>query len=107
MLRFDETDKYELKETYSDTLPKEIETYLNTEGGGHIYIGVNKNGEVVGIKEGKLDEIMLKVADVITDQVLPKCTEYVHAHHEVIENKDVIIIDIKRGNKLYYQKNMV
>ena len=104
MLRFDETDKYELKETYSDTLPKEIETYLNTEGGGYIYIGVNKNGEVVGIKEGKLDEIMLRVADVITDQVLPKCTEYVHTHHEVIENKDVIVIDIKRGNKLYYQK---
>ena len=47
---------------------------------------------------------MLKVGDVITDQVLPKCTEYVHAHHEVIENKDVIVIDIKRGNKLYYQK---
>ncbi|MCR5786736.1 MAG: putative DNA binding domain-containing protein [Acholeplasmatales bacterium] len=104
MLRFDETDKYELKEILNDALPKEIETYLNTEGGGHIYIGVNKIGEVVGITKGKLDETMLKVADVITDQVLPKCTEYVHAHHEVIENKDVIIIDIKRGNKLYYQK---
>ena len=104
MLRFDETDKYELKEILNDALPKEIETYLNTEGGGHIYIGVNKIGEVVGIKEGKLDETMLKVADVITDQVLPKCNEYVHAHHEIIENKDVIIIDIKRGNKLYYQK---
>ena len=48
-----------------------LETYLNTEGGGYIYIGVKKTGEVVGIKEGKLDEIMLKVADVITDQVLP------------------------------------
>lgn len=104
MLRFDEIDKYELKEILNDALPKEIETYLNTEGGGHIYIGVNKIGEVVGITKGKLDETMLKVADVITDQVLPKCTEYVHAHHEVIENKDVIVIDIKRGNKLYYQK---
>ena len=46
MLRFDETDKYELKEILNDTLPKEIETYLNTEGGGHIFIGVKKNGEV-------------------------------------------------------------
>ena len=30
MLRFDETDK----EILNDALPKEIETYLNTEGGG-------------------------------------------------------------------------
>ena len=90
MLRFDETDKYELKEILNDALPKELETYLNTEGGGYIYIGVKKTGEVVGIKEGKLDETMLKVADVITDQVLPKCTEYVHAHHEVIENKEKV-----------------
>ncbi len=102
MLVFDETDKYEFKEILNDSLPKELETYLNTDGGGYIYIGVKKSGEVVGIKEGKLDETMLRVADVITDQVLPRCTDYVHQHHEVIENKDVIIIDIKRGNKLYY-----
>ena len=30
MLRFDETDKYELKEILNDALSKEIETYLNT-----------------------------------------------------------------------------
>ena len=100
----DETDKNEYKEILNDSLPKEIEAFLNTEGGGHIYIGVKKNGEVVGIEDGKLDEIMLRVADVITDQVLPKCTEFVHAHHEVMAGKDVIQIDIKKGVKLYYQK---
>ena len=44
----DETDKNEYKEILNDSLPKEIEAFLNTEGGGHIYIGVKKNGEVVG-----------------------------------------------------------
>ena len=100
----DETDKNEYKEILNDSLPKEIEAFLNTEGGGHIYIGVKKNGEVVGIEDGKIDKIMLRVADVITDQVLPKCTEFVHAHHEVMAGKDVIQIDIKKGVKLYYQK---
>lgn len=100
----DETDKNEYKEILNDSLPKEIEAFLNTEGGGHIYIGVKKNGEVVGIEDGKLDKVMLRVADVITDQVLPKCTEFVHAHHEVMDEKDVVQIDIKKGVKLYYQK---
>ena len=99
-----ETDFYEFKGILNDSLPKELETYLNTEGGGIIFIGVKKSGEVVGIKDNELDEIMRRVADVITDQVLPKCTEFVHAHHVVIEGKNVIQIDIKKGNKLYFQK---
>ena len=60
MYNFDETDKYELKETINDSLPKEIEAFLNTNG-GIIFIGINNKREVIGIEEGKIDEIMRRV----------------------------------------------
>lgn len=37
-MRFMETDKVELKEKISDSLPKEIESFLNTEGGDSSYL---------------------------------------------------------------------
>ena len=45
---FKETDKIEFKEKLSESLPKEIESFLNTEG-GTIYIGINDSGNVVGV----------------------------------------------------------
>lgn len=45
MHNFDETDKYELKEILNDSLAKEIETFLNTNG-GIIFIGINKKKEL-------------------------------------------------------------
>lgn len=96
MYNFDETDKYELKETINDSLPKEIEAFLNTNG-GIIFIGINNGREVVGIQEGKLDEIMRRVSDVITDKILPRCIDFVYAHHEIMDGKDIIKIDIKKG----------
>ena len=38
MLNYEETDKIELKEKYTDTLPKEIVSFLNANGGRVIKI---------------------------------------------------------------------
>ena len=65
-------------------MPKEIETFLNTNG-GIIFSGINKDRTIVGIPDGKLDEVMRKISDVITDQILPRCTDFVCFHHEVME----------------------
>ena len=49
-MHFDEDNKIELKEIVNNTLPKEIVAFLNTEGGA-IFIGVNKDGNIVGVKD--------------------------------------------------------
>jgi len=49
-MKFSETDKIELKEKINNSLTKDIEDFLNTEG-GIIYVGVDDNGKVVGVKD--------------------------------------------------------
>lgn len=49
-----------------------------------------------------MDETMLEVTGVITDWVLLKCMDFVHTYYEIRENKDVVIVDIKHGIKLYH-----
>ena len=103
MYNFDETHNVELKEILNDTLPKELVAFLNTDG-GTIFIGITKAKKIVGIKTD-IDEVQRKVSDVINDAISPRCREFVHQHVEVLEGKQVIVIDVKRDQtNLYYIK---
>ena len=53
MSQYIESEKLELKAKYTDTICKEIVAFLNSNG-GQIIIGVNDNGDVVGVD--KIDE---------------------------------------------------
>ena len=63
MFNYEETDKIELKEKYTDTLPKEIVLFLNANG-GTIVIGITKDKKVIGIKND-IDGVQRKVSDVL------------------------------------------
>ena len=97
----DENDRLEYKEKISNILPKEIVSFLNTEG-GTILIGINKKKEVVGVTN--VDETMRQISDIITDQISPRCISFVKQSHETINGKDIIKIEIKKGNQLFYIK---
>lgn len=97
----DEDNKIELKEVVADSVPKEIVSFLNTDG-GNIYIGIKKNREVVGIKN--IDDTMRIISDIITDKISPRCVSFVKQYHEELKGKDIIRIEIKKGDKLYYIK---
>ena len=66
-MTFAETEKTELKQKLTDALPKEMVTFLNTDG-GIIYIGVNDDGSICGVT--KLDEYLKKIADMIRGVVM-------------------------------------
>lgn len=66
--KYIESEVIELKEKYTDSIGKEIVSFLNTNG-GKIYLGVKDNGEVVGID--KIDETLRKISDIITSQIEP------------------------------------
>ncbi len=88
-MRYIETEKTELKECLNDSFVKEVESFLNTEG-GTIYIGVNDNGVPVGV--GNLDETLRKISDIISDQIEPNAIDCVRP--EVIYDADKVLIKI-------------
>ena len=58
-MKFSEVHNVELKSVLNDSVEKEIVAFLNTNN-GTIYIGVDNNGNVIGIDSNKLDETMKK-----------------------------------------------
>ena len=98
---FAETEKIELKQRLADSIPKEIVSFLNTEG-GTIYIGVNDDGTICGVTD--LDESLKKVADIVESQILPEPRECVELNTKYIEQKHVVEIKVYKGHGLYYIK---
>lgn len=99
-MRFTESETVELKEQVTDDIKKEIIAFANCEG-GKLYIGVNNNGEAVGISNP--DQTMLQITNMVRDNIKPDITMFLH--YDVIETdgKQVIVINIHRGsNRPYY-----
>lgn len=88
-MNYIETESIELKEQLNESLVKEIETFLNTEG-GTIYIGVSDHGLPIGVKN--VDETLRKISDIITEQIEPSAIDCVKP--EIIYDDDKIIIKI-------------
>ena len=83
---FEENDKLELKEKFTDSLVKEVVSFLNSKG-GTIILGIKDNKEVVGLFNP--DEVQRKISDIVTDQISPRCVELVHVHIEELDCKQV------------------
>ncbi len=98
-MKYSETEKIELKEKVNDSLVKEIETFLNTEG-GTIYIGISDKGDVLGLNN--IDKTLRQISDIITDQIEPNAIDSVKLEVEIIDNKLVIKITVKKGYASLY-----
>ena len=98
---FQETETSELKRVLNDTLPKEIDAFLNSFD-GNIYIGVEDDGTVIGVEN--LDDIQKRIADIITTQILPNPQEYVTLGTQYVDGKNVVVISVRKGKSLYYIK---
>ncbi len=98
-MEYYETDKVELKEKINDALAKDIESFLNTDG-GTIYIGIKDNGEIVGTEN--IDENFKKISDIITDQIEPDAIEFVTPEAFVEEGKILIRIKVSKGSAPIY-----
>ena len=88
-MKYIESERVELKEHAKDELVKEIVAFLNADG-GTIYIGVNDKGEVVGV--ANIDKELLKIADMITQQIEPNPQELVKPELLFDEGKTIIAI---------------
>lgn len=102
MSRYIESEILELKEKYSDTIAREIVSFLNTDG-GTIVVGVKDSGTVTGVD--KLDETLRKISDIITMQIEPNPQDEVSTEVKFDEQKPLILIHVSKGAKnIYCQK---
>lgn len=102
MNKYVESESVELKEKYTDSIAREMVSFLNSNG-GTIYIGIKDNGDVVGVE--KVDEVLRKISDVITTQIEPNPQDEISSELKFNEGKTIIILNIDKGRKhIYCQK---
>lgn len=96
-----ETNRFENKEQLNEDFEQEVIAFLNYKEGGIIYIGINKNGQVVGVENTDLTQLQIK--DRIKNNVQPSTLGLFDVTVETIDNKEVIKVIISSGTeKPYY-----
>lgn len=84
----------EFKREYVDDVKKSVIAFANTNG-GTIYIGIDDNGNIVGVED--LDNTCLRVSNAIRDTIKPDVTLFVAYETETIDEKPVIKIIVQKG----------
>ena len=99
-MKFQETETIELKSFVTDEIKKEIIALANTAG-GKIFVGVNDDGEVIGLEDP--DESSLKISNMVRDSIKPDVTMFIHYETLDIDGKNVLEVSVQKGtNKPYY-----
>ena len=96
-----ETNRIENKEQLNEDFEQEVIAFLNYKDGGIIYVGVRKDGHVVGVDN--LDQTQLQIKDRIKNNIQPSTLGLFDVIVEKIENQEVIKVVISSGTeKPYY-----
>jgi ATP-dependent DNA helicase RecG len=96
-----ESNRIEYKLTLSDSLEKEVIAFLNSKEGGEIHIGVNDNGEVVGLTA--TDNLQLIIKDRIKNNIVPSVLGLFDVILDIKENYQILKIIVAVGQeKPYY-----
>ena len=96
-----ETNRIENKEQLNEDFEQEVIAFLNYKEGGIIYVGIRKNGQVVGVQD--VDLTQLQVKDRIKNNIQPSTLGLFDVVVETINNKEVIKVVISSGTeKPYY-----
>ena len=89
----------EFKREYTDDLKFAVVAFANTDG-GKIYIGINDDGGVQGVKD--TDGTMLRITNMIRDVVRPDVTMFTECAVEEIDGQPVIVVNVQRGTARPY-----
>ena len=97
-----ETETLEFKRSYSDTICREIVSFLNAKG-GDIVLGVADDGTIVGLN--KVDETMRKISDIVTWQIEPNPQAVISSELRYAEGKTILVLHVSKGIRpIYCQK---
>lgn len=94
-----ENDRTEYKERLTNSLEKEVVAFLNAHG-GTIYIGVDRNGNPVGVD--KCDAIQLEIKDRLITGIRPSVMGLFDIACERLKGLDVIKVTVSEGKEQPY-----
>lgn len=97
---FTETEIVELKLEVVDDICKEVTAFANTKG-GTIYVGVQNDGEVIGVENA--DKVILRINNMIRDSIKPDVTMFVGYETKQIDEKQIVAVTVQKGtDRPYY-----
>jgi predicted HTH transcriptional regulator len=94
--------EYKLELTKELDLEKDVIAFLNYHEGGIIYVGIDKNGSIVGVAD--MDGDMLKIKDRLKTNISPSCMGLFDVSADEKEGKDIIKITVASGSEKPYYK---
>ena len=92
-----ETNRIENKEMLNDDFEQEVIAFLNYKEGGIIYVGVRKDGQVVGVDD--IDLTQLQIKDRIKNNIQPSTLGLFDVVVETIDDKEIIKVVISSGTE--------
>jgi predicted HTH transcriptional regulator len=96
-----ESNRTEYKRELNDKLERSVVAFLNYAGGGEILIGVDNDGNAVGVADADGDQ--LKIVDRLKNNIRPKILGLFDVIPEKYDDKPVIRIVVSSGmQKPYY-----
>ncbi|MBU3877738.1 DUF977 family protein [Faecalicatena sp. AGMB00832] len=96
---FRESETVELKAVVVEDIKKEIIAFANGQG-GKLYIGVQDNGEVIGLDDP--DGTALQISNMVRDAIKPDLTMFLHYETLEIGGKCIVFVEIQRGTERPY-----
>lgn len=101
-MKFIESKTIELKQTLTSNIYKSISAFSNLDGGS-IFLGINDNGEAVGIVD--LKKIKLNIENTINDVFTPR--PIIDFINQEISGKSVLELKVTKGNNPPYFYNNI
>jgi ATP-dependent DNA helicase RecG len=96
---YEESSQIELKREVNADFKKEVVAFANSDG-GEIFVGVEKNGAVVGVTG--CDAVMAQIGNMIRDGIKPDLTAYTTIEAITDIGAKVIRVAVLRGTKRPY-----
>lgn len=98
-MKYKESRTVELKQEVNIELKKEVIAFANSEG-GEIFVGVDRNGAVVGVPDA--EKAIERIGNMIRDGIKPDLSDYTSISTVNETDKTVIRVNILRGTKRPY-----
>ncbi|NLO41258.1 MAG: AAA family ATPase [Ruminiclostridium sp.] len=94
-----ESEVVELKEIYTPEIKKGIVAFANTNG-GTIYVGVQDNGEIVGLDNANF--VMQQISNSLRDGIRPDVSMFTYIELLCEDNKYFVKLTVSQGTKKPY-----
>lgn len=99
MRKFEESQTLELKSVITTDIKKEVIAFANTNG-GEIYVGIDDDGKIIGLDDVKNE--LERISNMFHDGIKPDITPFISLDILVIDGKDIIKVNVFRGEKTPY-----